>query len=127
MSKKYPYRVRRVKIPVGVHSVRLLVLQPLEERAEKSPGVLWIHGGGFQHGSAKELFLTRALSLVAKFGMVLVAPDYRLSKKHPYPAGLQDCYAALLWLKEHAEELNVRTDQIMVGGESAGGGMTGAA
>lgn len=126
MGKKHPYKVRRVRIPVGVHTLRLLVLQPLAEQAEKVPGVLWIHGGGFQHGSAKEVFLTRALSMVAKFGMVLVAPDYRLSKKHPYPAGLQDCYAALLWLKEHADELNVRTDQIMVGGESAGGGLTAA-
>ena len=106
--------------------LRVLVLQPLKPPAEKVPGVLWIHGGGFQSGSAKEIFLTRALSMVAKFGMVLVAPDYRLSKRHPYPAGLQDCYQALLWLKEHADELNVRTDQIMVGGESAGGGLTAA-
>lgn len=57
---------------------------------------------------------------------MLVAPDYRLSKKHPYPAALHDCYAALLYLKEHAEELGVRSDQIMVGGESAGGGMAAA-
>jgi acetyl esterase/lipase len=63
---------------------------------------------------------------VVKFGAVLVAPDYRLSKKHPYPAALHDCWAALLYLKEHAEELGVRSDQIMVGGESAGGGMAAA-
>ena len=123
---KHLFTTRRVKIPVGHHKIRLLILHPLEARGEKVPGVLWIHGGGYQHGSAKEVFLTRALSMVVRFGMVLVAPDYRLSRKHPYPAALHDCYAALLWLKEHAEELNIRTDQIMVGGESAGGGMTAA-
>ena len=123
---KHLFTTRRVKIPVGHHKIRLLVLHPLEAGKEKVPGVLWIHGGGYQHGSAKEVFLTRALSMVVRFGMVLVAPDYRLSRKHPYPAALHDCYAALLWLKEHAEELNIRTDQIMVGGESAGGGMTAA-
>lgn len=123
---KHLFTTRRVKIPVGHHNIRLLVLHPLEAGKEKVPGVLWIHGGGYQHGSAKEVFLTRALSMVVRFGMVLVAPDYRLSRKHPYPAALHDCYAALLWLKEHAEELNIRTDQIMVGGESAGGGMTAA-
>lgn len=123
---KHLFTTRRVKIPVGHHKIRLLVLHPLEAGKEKVPGVLWIHGGGYQHGSAKEVFLTRALSMVVRFGMVLVAPDYRLSRKHPYPAALHDCYAALLWMKEHAEELNIRTDQIMVGGESAGGGMTAA-
>lgn len=114
------------KIQVDGHKVRLLILRPSVLHEEKVPGVLWIHGGGYQSGSSRDVYLTRALSLVVKFGMILVAPDYRLSRRHPYPAGLQDCYAALLWMKNHADELNIRTDQIMVGGESAGGGMTAA-
>ena len=113
-------------IPVGGHRIRLLILRPLERSKEKVPGVLWIHGGGYQSGSAKDVFATRALSLVVKFGAILVAPDYRLSKKYPYPAALEDCYASLLYLRDHADELGVRSDQIMVGGESAGGGMTAA-
>lgn len=114
------------KIQADGHKVRLLILRPSVLHEEKVPGVLWIHGGGYQSGSSRDVYLTRALSLVVKFGMILVAPDYRLSRRHPYPAGLQDCYAALLWMKDHANELNIRTDQIMVGGESAGGGMTAA-
>ncbi len=125
MAKHFFLTQKRL-IPVGDHKLRLLILHPLQRREEPVPGVLWIHGGGYQSGSAKDVFATRALSLVVKFGAVLVAPDYRLSKKHPYPAALEDCYAALLYLKEHAEELGVRSDQIMVGGESAGGGMTAA-
>lgn len=123
---KHLFLTERRKIPVGHHTIRLLILRPLESREEKVPGVLWIHGGGYQSGSAKDVFATRALSLVVKFGAVLVAPDYRLSKKHPYPAALHDCYAALLYLREHAAEIGVRDDQIMVGGESAGGGMAAA-
>ena len=123
---KHPFITRKVKVLSGHQVIRLLILKPLESSGEKVPGVLWIHGGGYQHGSAREVFLTRALSMVAKFGMTLVAPDYRLSRKHPFPAALHDCYAALLWMKENAEILNIRTDQIMVGGESAGGGMTAA-
>ena len=117
---------KKRKIPVGDHNIRLLILRPLERSEKPVPGVLWVHGGGYQSGSAKDIFVTRALSLVVKFGAVLVAPDYRLSKRHPYPAALQDCWAALLYLKNHAEELGVRPDQIMVGGESAGGGMAAA-
>ena len=123
---KHLFLTERRTIDVGRHTIRLLILRPLEARKEKVPGVLWVHGGGYQSGSAKDIFATRALSLVVKFGAVLVAPNYRLSKKHPYPAALHDCYAALLYLKEHADELGVRSDQIMVGGESAGGGMAAA-
>lgn len=90
------------------------------------PGILWIHGGGYQSGSHRSVYVTRALPLAVKYGAVLVVPDYRLSKKHPYPAALHDCYTALRYLKAHADELGVRSDQIMVGGESAGGGMTAA-
>ena len=113
-------------IRVGDHRTRIRIIRPAGEPPEKSPGVLWIHGGGYQSGSSRDVYVTRALSLTVKFGAVVVSPDYRLSRKHPYPAGLHDCYAALLYMKEHAEELGIRDDQIMVGGESAGGGMAAA-
>ena len=123
---KHPFTTEKRRIPVGSHSIQLLILRPKERSANSVPGVLWIHGGGYQSLSAKTVFFTRALSLTVKYGAVLVAPEYRLSKKHPYPAALHDCYTALRYLKEHAEEFGVRSDQIMVGGESAGGGMTAA-
>ena len=123
---KHLFLTEKRRIPVGQHSIRLLILRPLACSDEKAPGVLWIHGGAYQSGSAKDVFATRALSLVVKYGAVLVAPNYRLSGKHPYPAALHDCYAALLYMKEHAEELGVRSDQLMVGGESAGGGLAAA-
>lgn len=113
-------------IRAGDHRIRIRIIRPAGEPPEKSPGVLWIHGGGYQSGSSRDVYVTRALSLTVKFGAVVVSPDYRLSRKHPYPAGLHDCYAALLYMKEHAEELGIRDDQIMVGGESAGGGMAAA-
>ncbi len=123
---KLPFNVEKIYITVAGRRLKLLVLRPREPAAGRVPGVLWVHGGGYQSGSAKDVFVTRALSLVVKFGAVLVAPEYRLSGSHPYPAGLHDCYAALRWLKKHADELGVRSDQIMVGGESAGGGMAAA-
>ena len=126
MMKKHLFVTEKRVIPVGHHTIKLLILRHPNPAKEKVPGVLWVHGGGYQSGSAKDIFATRALSLVMKFGAVLVAPNYRLSKKYPYPAALHDCYAALLYLKNHAEELGVRDDQIMVGGESAGGGMAAA-
>ena len=89
------------------------------------PGVLWIHGGGYSIGTARGelLAIKEFLDLT---DAVFVSPDYRLSTEAPYPAALDDCYLALLWLKEHAAELGVRTDQIIVAGGSAGGGLTAA-
>jgi acetyl esterase/lipase len=126
MNKRNLFLTEKRIIRVGHHGIRIRIIRPLGEPPEKSPGVLWIHGGGYQSGSSRDVYVTRALSLTVKFGAVLVAPDYRLSRKHPYPAALHDCYAALLYLRDHAKTLGVRDDQIMVGGESAGGGMTAA-
>lgn len=70
--------------------------------------------------------LARALRLVQRYGAVVVSPAYRLAPKHPYPAALHDCYAALRHLVNHADELGVNSGQIMMGGESAGGGLTAA-
>ena len=105
--------------------VPLLILSP-EGGAENAPGVLWIHGGGYALGMKEMVYMGRAMNLVRKFGAVVISPGYRLAFQKPYPAAINDCYRSLLYLKEHAEELGVRSDQIMVGGESAGGGLTAA-
>ena len=91
-----------------------------------APGVLWIHGGGYMVGMKEMVYMSRAMGLVKKFGAVVIAPGYRLSLFKPYPAALDDCYAALLYVKEHAGELGINPHQIMIGGESAGGGLTAA-
>lgn len=105
--------------------VPLLILSP-KGGAKNAPGVLWIHGGGYVLGMKEMVYMGRAEDLVKKFGAVVISPGYRLAFQKPYPAAINDCYGSLLYLKDHAEELGVRSDQIMVGGESAGGGLTAA-
>lgn len=106
----------------------MLILRPITNARPKAktPGILWIHGGGYVTGMAGMIYMSRAIHLVKKYGAVVVTPEYRLSKEAPYPAALEDCYAALTYLKEHADELGVNDSQLMVGGESAGGGLTAA-
>ena len=107
--------------------LRALLIRPTDPAPQEGrPGVLWTHGGGYSMGMPEMAYFTRAISLVHKFGAVVLAPDYRLSREAPYPAALEDCYACLLWLRDHVGELGVRSDQLMVGGESAGGGLTAA-
>ena len=126
MSKYY--KAEKIQIETVGKKIDLLIFRPTINAKDKAntPGILWIHGGGYVTGMAKMIYMSRAIALVKKYGAVVVTPEYRLSKEAPYPAALQDCYAALKYLKEQAEALGVNSSQIMVGGESAGGGLTAA-
>jgi acetyl esterase len=89
------------------------------------PAMVFIHGGGFVVGSI-ELNDADCRRIAAEVGAVVLSVEYRLAPEHPFPAGLEDCYAALVWVADHAEELRIDPDRIAVGGESAGGGLAAA-
>lgn len=118
-------RVRTLRIPAAHGSIPALLLSP-RTAPVGATGVLWLHGGGYAVGMKEMVHMSRAVGLVKRFGAVVLAPGYRLSLLAPYPAAIDDCYAALLYLKEQAAALGVRSDQLMVGGESAGGGLCAA-
>lgn len=122
------FTVQKQKIPSTGKDIRLLIFRPTaaKKAPEDTPAILWIHGGGYATGMAEMAYFSRPLALVKKYGAVVVCVNYRLSVEAPYPAALEDCYAALCWLKEHTAELGASDRRIMVGGESAGGGLTAA-
>ena len=93
------------------------------ESDKKVPGLLWFHGGGYIFGFPGMIRLTAAYDLLKKYEMVIIAPAYTLATKSPYPAALNDCYASLKYLNDNAEELGIDNSKIMIGGESAGGGL----
>ncbi|MCR5795264.1 MAG: alpha/beta hydrolase [Solobacterium sp.] len=101
--------------------LRLLVVR--DGSGENNTGLLWIHGGGYATGFPEQCFLF-AERFAAGTNTVMVLPDYRKSGEEPYPAALEDCYIALSWMVSRADRLGIRSDQIFVGGESAGGGLT---
>ena len=108
--------------PTGDPEVLVRVYQP-ENRPAILPGLLWMHGGGYVMGSmaeddAKVRQLTKAINAV------VVSVDYRLAPEHPFPAPMEDCYAALKWLFANAARLRVNADRIAIAGASAGGGLT---
>lgn len=115
--------VRRMEGPGG--RMKLIVLEP-KERKGLLPGILWIHGGGYMTGMAAMGRFTMGKELAKHYGAVVLSPGYRLSWQAAYPAALEDCYAALEYLWHHAEELGVDRKRILVGGESAGGGLAAA-
>ncbi|MFF3446152.1 alpha/beta hydrolase [Streptomyces sp. NPDC002667] len=112
--------------PAGAPDVSLLVITPVAP-AEQGPRpvIYHAHGGGMVLGTNRagvEVVLEWARELDA----VVVSVEYRLAPEHPYPAGVEDVYAGLLWTARHAAELGGDPGRIVVAGASAGGGLTAA-
>ncbi|KAA2252880.1 alpha/beta hydrolase [Solihabitans fulvus] len=89
------------------------------------PAVLYIHGGGFAYGELDGPS-PMAREICAEVGAVVVNVHYRLAPEHRFPAGIEDCYAALRWLADNAATLGVDPTRIGVAGASAGGCLTAA-
>jgi len=96
-----------------------------KENSAKVPGILWMHGGGYGMG-VPEQGVGMAKAFINKKQCVMIAPEYRLSIDAPYPAALDDCHTALLWMKNNMESLGINDSQIFIGGDSAGGGLAAA-
>lgn len=113
---------------VKVENIRICNVPTLIIRPANTPpapiGVLWIHGGGYILGMKEMAYMGRALDLVMKYGATVFSPGYRLAWQKPYPAALDDCFAVLRYMDENKRGFGF--DRIMVGGESAGGGLCAA-
>lgn len=109
------------KLKIG--GVPTLILKPAK-REPTRVGLLWIHGGGYITGMKEMVYMSRAADLLKQYGVTVFSPGYRLTWLHPYPAAVNDCYAVLQYMDEHRTELGF--DRIIVGGESAGGGLCAA-
>lgn len=88
------------------------------------PAILFIHGGGFVTGSTASSFpgFAGLQAMAEEHRCLVVSVDYRLAPETRFPGALDDNYAALKWLHDHAEALHVDRSRIAVVGESAGGG-----
>jgi acetyl esterase/lipase len=101
-----------------------IVLSVIErpDRTGTGPGIYHTHGGGMIIGDrwgGPAAFARWAHELNA----VIVTVEYRLAPEHPDPTPVEDCYAGLVWTAEHAAELGIDPDRLMIGGGSAGGGL----
>ena len=118
LPRPAPGGVEVLTLPGGA-GVRLY--RPIGARGP-TPGLVWIHGGGYVIGNAaQDDRLCR--DWVERLGIVVASVEYRLAPEHPFPTPLEDCYQVLEWL---ARLPGVDPDRIAVGGASAGGGLAAA-
>ena len=108
----------------GGPDIRLRIFKPRNVNGPL-PCLLFLHGGGYMIGNPEATFNSIKQFIYTR-PCIAIAPDYRKSVEAPYPAAFNDCYDTLLWIRDNAAFLGVRADQIIVGGPSAGGGLTAA-
>lgn len=89
------------------------------QQSEIRGAVLYLHGGGFVVGCPRD-YDGVAGNIAALSGCLVVQVDYRLAPEHPFPAAVEDSYAALVWLREQAAELGIDPERIAIAGDSAG-------
>lgn len=104
---------------------RLRIHTPATIGAEPLPIVVNFHGGGWAQG-APEQSRWIASRVAAQVGAIVVSATYRLAPEHPYPAAVDDAWAVLRWVADHADDLGRAVGdpaRIAVMGDSAGGNL----
>ena len=102
---------------IGDKSLKLDIYLEDSSETKKLPLIVWIHGGAWRAGSKN---FTPAIPM-AKQGYVVASIQYRLSQEAIFPAQIEDCKAAIRWLRAHADEYRIDPERIGVWGSSAGG------
>jgi len=122
-STKYLSYVTRVKDTTALTTeggipMRLYYPSP----TNNLPIIVYYHGGGFVFGTMNGYNLLCA-KLSARTSALVVSVDYRLAPEHPYPAPINDAYAALWWIYQNAPSIGGDSTRLAVAGDSAGGNL----
>lgn len=111
------FSVEDIAIPASDTSLQVRIYRP---SAGPLPTLVYFHGGGFVIGP--ESYDIPLRSLTNKAGCVVVRVTCRLAPEYPYPTAVEDAYAAALWLKDNASQLNIDS-RIAIAGDSSGGNL----
>lgn len=112
--------VRSVMIPgFKGDPIELMVIEP-KGIEHPAPCFINIHGGGFVYEGTSAHY-KHAVNYAKSARCIVLYVRYRLGPEFTFPYPQEDCYAALVWIHDHAEELGIDPDRIGIGGDSAGG------
>ena len=105
-----------------------LYLPPSSKETTSLPVIFYVHGGGFCIGSRSLWAMDTLCVKFCALGAVVIAVSYRLAPEHPFPAGLQDCYATMRWIfdsEQSCAKLPTSSDRsrVVLMGDSAGGNL----
>jgi acetyl esterase len=112
-------QVRAVNAPGPNGPIAMRSYRP-QSTASTLPILVYLHGGGWVLGDL-ESHDSVCRAIANRSGHLVIAVDYRLAPEHPFPAGLEDAYAALCWVADNAAALGGDAARLAIGGDSAGG------
>jgi acetyl esterase/lipase len=115
---------RSIPGPADSPEISLLILRPVDTTVP-TPAIYHVHGGGMISGNNR-MGIDSVMPWAEEFGAAVVSVEYRLAPGTPHPAPVEDCYAGLLWVAEHAKDLGIDPARIVIAGASAGGGLAAA-
>jgi acetyl esterase len=121
MRSDLDIKERFIPGPAGSPDVRVLIYRP-KVAASTLPLIVSIHGGGF---AMKPDNFPGNDGRLAMLGALVVSVDYRITPDNPYPAGVEDCYAALCWAVG-TDDIDIDRSRVVVTGVSAGGALSAA-
>ncbi|HEX4402246.1 MAG TPA: alpha/beta hydrolase [Galbitalea sp.] len=122
VARGVDHEIRVIPGPVGEPDITVSIFSK-RNRIAGGPGIYHIHGGGMILGD-RMLGVEGLLDWIVDLDAVAVSVEYRLAPEHPDPAPVDDCYAGLVWMAEHADDLGFDANRLMVIGGSAGGGLS---
>ncbi len=109
----------------GGAAVTMYVYRPQNANGKPLPVIYYSHGGGYLFRKALDN-TARYQNLADGTGAAVITVDYRLSTEAPFPAALTDAYNGLLYIRQNAQNLGVDGENIILMGDSAGGGLSAA-
>jgi len=114
-------RIEDLRVPGPAGMIPVRVYDPAPDGAPR-PAVAYFHGGGWVQGDL-ETHHGFCARLARRSGAMVVAIDYRLAPEHKFPAAVDDCLAAYLWLRTRGGEIGADHTRVAVAGDSAGGNL----
>ncbi len=117
------YSVINRFIPGPTADLPIRIYRPTDD--QNAPALIYYHGGGWVMGFL-DIYDASLHRLANQSGSVIISVNYQKAPEHPFPIPFDDCYASLLWVKEHSKEFGIDPNRIGVGGDSAGGNLAAA-
>ncbi|HEY4266448.1 MAG TPA: alpha/beta hydrolase [Micropepsaceae bacterium] len=108
-----------ISAPGPAGPVPLRIYTPVAAGTTALPGIVYFHGGGFVLGDL-DCYDGLCRALANESGCRVVSVEYRLAPEHPFPAAVEDCFAAAKWVEQHAPDLGIDPNRLAIAGDSAG-------
>ena len=113
---------REITIPGYEGADLIATVLARTDKTDVGPGIYHVHGGGMIAGN-RMVGIGQILPWIIEHSAVAVTVEYRLAPEFPDPYPVEDSYAGLVWMAEHASDLGIDLDRLIIAGASAGGGI----